>query len=119
MTELLQVQLDTGSSDLWLNTEGITLSDNAVDTGVFTSLTYGYVREVSVIYATNNNGLEMALSQLAMFSLPRHCLVPSRSLRRLSVRVSRMCLYYSADLGFTIVQSAPQEAMQPPITIEA
>ena len=37
------VQLDTGSSDLWLDTTGVDLS-GLTDTGVQTGLTYGYVR---------------------------------------------------------------------------
>lgn len=36
------VQLDTGSSDLWLDTTGVDLS-GLTDTGVQTGLTYGYV----------------------------------------------------------------------------
>ena len=37
-----QVQLDTGSSDFWLNTQNYTLSPQANDTNISVSIVYGY-----------------------------------------------------------------------------
>lgn len=38
-----QVQLDTGSSDLWINTQNITLSPQANDTNITVTIPYAYV----------------------------------------------------------------------------
>ncbi|EKM50641.1 uncharacterized protein PHACADRAFT_152796 [Phanerochaete carnosa HHB-10118-sp] len=63
-----EVQLDTGSSDLWLNTQNITLSSAANDTNISTSVAYGD-RTVA------SGDIFLAPAQLGNFSIPAQAFI--------------------------------------------
>lgn len=72
-----EVQLDTGSSDLWLNTQNITLSPAAHDTNISASVAYGDGTVAS-------GDIFLASAQLGNFSLPAQAFSEWPSILRLN-----------------------------------
>lgn len=63
-----EVQLDTGSADLWLDTQGITLSPAAHDTNVFVTVQYGDMTVAS-------GDVFLAPTQFGNFSIPSQAFI--------------------------------------------
>ncbi|KAJ3557413.1 hypothetical protein NM688_g1478 [Phlebia brevispora] len=65
--QIYEVQLDTGSSDFWLNTQGTSLSSNVTDTNVTATITYGDTTAASgdIVLAPVQFGLNFSVPQLS------------------------------------------------------